>query len=84
MRGRCVTRSPRSPALEQQAVLLFYMGGCSHAEVATFLGVTSNAVKTRLYAARQHLRRHMDDIETRLEGRAAVERRERSRTGSHA
>ena len=53
---------------EQQAVLLFYMGECSHAEIAAFLGVTSNAVKTRLYSARKRLRRHMDDIEKRLKG----------------
>ena len=53
---------------EQQAVLLFYMGECSHAEIAAFLGVTSNAVKTRLYSARQRLRRYMGDIEKRLEG----------------
>ena len=53
---------------EQQAVLLFYMGECSHAEVAAFLGVTSNAVKTRLYSARQRLRQHMGDIEKRLKG----------------
>ena len=30
-----------------------YEDGCSHAEIAAFLGVTTNAVKTRLYAARQ-------------------------------
>jgi RNA polymerase sigma factor (sigma-70 family) len=53
---------------EQQAVLLFYMGECSHAEIAAFLGVTGNAVKTRLYSARQRLRRHMDEIEKRLKG----------------
>ena len=53
---------------EQQAVLLFYMGECSHAEIAAFLGVTTNAVKTRLYSARQHLRQHMGDIEKRLKG----------------
>ena len=53
---------------EQQVVLLFYMGDCSHAEIAAFLGVTSNTVKTRLYAARRRLRKHMDDIEKRLQG----------------
>lgn len=53
---------------EQQAVLLFYMGECSHAEIAAFLGVTGNAVKTRLYSARQRLRQHMGDIEKRLKG----------------
>jgi len=55
-------------AAQQQCVLLFYMGDCSHAEIAAFLGVTSNTVKTRLYAARQQLRRHMDDLERGLKG----------------
>src|SRR6185436_17634932 len=32
-----------------------------------FLGVTPNAVKTRLYAARQALRAHMSDIEKHLD-----------------
>jgi RNA polymerase sigma factor (sigma-70 family) len=53
---------------QQQAVLLFYMGDCSITEIAAFLGVTSNAVKTRLYSARQHLKRHMGDIEQGLKG----------------
>jgi RNA polymerase sigma factor (sigma-70 family) len=52
---------------EQEAVLLYYMGDRSHSEIATFLGVTSNAVKTRLYAARQRLRAHMSEIEKRLD-----------------
>ena len=51
---------------EREAVLLYYMGERSHAEAAAFLGVTSNVVKTRLYSARQRLRRHMGDIEKRL------------------
>ncbi len=50
------------PDGERAAVLLHYMGGRSHAAVAEFLGVTANAVKTRLYAARRRLRRHMEDI----------------------
>lgn len=53
---------------EQQAVLLVYMGGCSHAEIGAFRGVTSNAVKTRLYSARRRLRRDIGDIERRLKG----------------
>ena len=65
-RGRLRDAIATLSSTQQQAVLLFYMGGCSHAEVATFLGVTSNTVKTRLYAARQHLKRHMDDIERGL------------------
>jgi ankyrin repeat protein len=51
---------------EQQVVLLFYMGERSHAEIAAFLGVTNNAVKTRLYSARRQLRRHLGHIEQGL------------------
>ena len=52
---------------EQRAVLLFYMGDQSLAAIADFLGVTANAVKTRLYSARRRLRAHMSDIEKRLD-----------------
>jgi RNA polymerase sigma factor (sigma-70 family) len=51
---------------EQQVVLLYYMGGHSHAAIAHFLVVTTNAVKTRLYSARRHLRNHMGDVEKNL------------------
>jgi RNA polymerase sigma factor (sigma-70 family) len=51
---------------EQQAVLLYYMGDHSHRAIAEFLGVTPNAIKTRLYTARQRLRRHMGEIEEGL------------------
>jgi len=51
---------------EQQVVLLYYMGDHSHAEVAAFLEITPNAVKTRLYAARRRLRAHMSEIEESL------------------
>jgi ankyrin repeat protein len=39
--------------------------GCC-AAIAEFLGITTNTVKTRLYAARQRLRSHMSDIEKKL------------------
>jgi ankyrin repeat protein len=42
------------------------MGEHSHAVIAEFLNVTTNAVKTRLYAARKHLRKHMEHIEENL------------------
>jgi RNA polymerase sigma factor (sigma-70 family) len=61
--ARAIARlSPR----EQQVVLLYYMGDRSHAEVAAFLGITPNAVKTRLYSARRRLRAHMSEIEEGL------------------
>ncbi|MGH2899750.1 MAG: sigma-70 family RNA polymerase sigma factor, partial [Solirubrobacteraceae bacterium] len=53
--------------VEQQAVLLYYMGDRSHSAIADFLGVTPNTVKTRLYSARLRLKRHMSDIEKHLD-----------------
>jgi RNA polymerase sigma factor (sigma-70 family) len=51
---------------ERVVVLLYYMGEHSHAVIAEFLNITTNAVKTRLYAARKHLRTHMENIEENL------------------
>lgn len=51
---------------ERTVVLLYYMGEHSQALIAEFLGVTTNAVKTRLYSARKRLRKHMGDIEENL------------------
>ncbi len=51
---------------ERQVVLLYYMGEHSTAVIAAFLEVTANAVKTRLYAARQRLRKYMGEIEENL------------------
>lgn len=52
---------------EQDVVLLYYMGERSQTEVAEFLGITSNAVKTRLYAARRRLRAHLTRVEVGLD-----------------
>lgn len=52
---------------QRQVVLLHYMADRPQAEIAAFLGVTSNAVKTRLYTARLHLRSHLGEIERRLQ-----------------
>ncbi len=52
---------------EQQVVLLYYMGEHSTAAIAAFLEITVNAVKTRLYAARKRLRKHMTHIEENLQ-----------------
>ncbi len=51
---------------ERAAVLLYYMGGHSIAAIAEFLNVTTNAVKTRLYAARKRLRKQMGQIQENL------------------
>jgi RNA polymerase sigma factor (sigma-70 family) len=51
---------------ERQVVLLFYMGEHSTAAIAAFLGITANAVKTRLYAARKRLKKFMGPIEENL------------------
>ena len=41
------------------ALILHYVGGYSHAEVAAFLGTTPGAIKTRLSRARQKLRQEV-------------------------
>src|SRR5215468_6848895 len=51
---------------ERQAVLLYYMGEHSTVAIAAFLGITSNEVKTRLYAARKRLKKFMGHIEENL------------------
>jgi RNA polymerase sigma factor (sigma-70 family) len=51
---------------EQQVVLLYYMGEYSTAMIAEFLNVTTNTIKTRLYAARKRLRKYMGHIEENL------------------
>ncbi|MBZ5552801.1 MAG: sigma-70 family RNA polymerase sigma factor [Acidobacteriia bacterium] len=51
---------------ERAAVMLYYLGEHSHATIAEFLGVTANAVKTRLYSARQRLKKHMRHLEEGL------------------
>jgi len=51
---------------ERTVVLLYYMGEHSQTVIAEFLGVTTNAVKTRLYAARKRLRKYMGHIEENL------------------
>ena len=48
------------PRGQRAAVLLFYLAGLSHLEVAEHLGVPVGAVKTRLHKARLHLRRTLD------------------------
>jgi RNA polymerase sigma factor (sigma-70 family) len=54
------------PDAEQAVVLLYYMGQHSVAEVAAFLELTPNTVKTRLYSARQRLRKQLESIEVEL------------------
>ncbi|MCI0391099.1 MAG: sigma-70 family RNA polymerase sigma factor [Acidobacteria bacterium] len=51
---------------ERAVVLLYYMGDHSQTVIAEFLNVTTNAVKTRLYSARKRLRKHMGNIEEKL------------------
>lgn len=52
---------------QRQVVLLHYMADRSQGEIAAFLGVTPNAVKTRLYTARLRLRSHLGDVERSLQ-----------------
>jgi len=61
---------------EREVVLLYYMGDQSQAAIAEFIGVTANAVKTRLYSARQALRAQMSDLEKHLDrARPSADRR---------
>lgn len=53
---RAVAALPRG---QRAAVLLFYLGGLTHAETAAHLGVEVGAVKTRLHKARTALRRRL-------------------------
>ncbi len=52
---------------ERQVVLLYYMGDHSQADIAKFLEITPNTVKTRLYSARQRLRKQMAQVEKNLQ-----------------
>ena len=55
------------------AVILHYVNGYSHAEVASFIGATPGAVKTRLSRARGRLREEMIEIvEDRLKEESGV------------
>jgi RNA polymerase sigma factor (sigma-70 family) len=47
------------PLGQRAAVLLFYLSGMTHAEVAAHLGIEVGAVKTRLHKARAALRRQL-------------------------
>ncbi len=52
---------------ERQVVLLYYMGDHTHGAIARFLEITPNTVKTRLYSARQRLKKHMTRIDKKLQ-----------------
>src|SRR5215470_2074140 len=51
---------------ERAVVLRCYMYEHSYAVMAELLNVTANVVKTRLYAARKRLKKHMGHIEENL------------------
>jgi RNA polymerase sigma-70 factor (ECF subfamily) len=55
------------PEPDRLAVVLHYVNGYSHAEVAQFLGTTPGAVKTRVSRAKAKLRKEMAEmVETKL------------------
>ena len=55
------------PEPDRLAVVLHYVNGYSHAEVAQFLGTTAGAVKTRVSRAKAKLREEMAEmVETKL------------------
>ncbi len=47
------------PDAEREAVLLFYIAEYSQRDIAEFLDITPNTVKTRLYSARRRLKERM-------------------------
>src|SRR5579862_2325820 len=47
------------PDAERTVVVLYYIADYSQREIAAFLGITPNAVKTRLYSARKRLQERM-------------------------
>lgn len=49
----------RLPSGQRAAVLHFYLAGLTHAETAALLGISVDAVKTRLHKARQSLHRQL-------------------------
>jgi RNA polymerase sigma factor (sigma-70 family) len=51
------------PAGQREAVVLFYLAGLTHAEIAEKLGTRPGAVKTRLHKARTALRAPLHDYE---------------------
>lgn len=51
------------PPGERVAVLLYYWGGGSCHELATFLGISITALKSRLHSARHRLRKRMNTME---------------------
>ncbi|MFB3882216.1 MAG: sigma-70 family RNA polymerase sigma factor [Armatimonadota bacterium] len=58
---------------DRLAVVLHYVNGYSHAEVAQFLGTTAGAVKTRVSRAKAKLREEMAEmVERKLKQDAAV------------
>jgi RNA polymerase sigma factor (sigma-70 family) len=47
------------PTGQRTTIVLFYLSGLSHAEIAAALGIPTGAVKTRLHKARANLRREL-------------------------
>lgn len=55
------------PEGERLAVILHYVDGYSHAEIAALTGATVPAVKSRLFRARRHLREELSPVEKTLQ-----------------
>jgi len=53
----------RLPEKERQVIALFYLGGCSHAQIGDFLELPITTVKKRLQTARHRLKERMMAIE---------------------
>jgi bifunctional DNase/RNase len=53
------------PPGQAEAITAFYLQGLSLSETADHLGLSVTAVKNRLHKARENLRRHLVDLDTR-------------------
>ncbi|MDA1192178.1 MAG: sigma-70 family RNA polymerase sigma factor [Candidatus Poribacteria bacterium] len=62
LRERIAAEIARLPEHERTATTLYHIGGYTQQEVADFLNVPLNTVKTRLRRARQHLSERMIDM----------------------
>ena len=52
---------------DRTVITLYYLGGMTYEEISRFLGVSVNAIKSRLYRARQHLKKEEPMIKEVLE-----------------
>ena len=62
LQGRVRAAVAGLPERDRQVVLLFYMAGHSHGEIAALLELPVTTIKKRLFDARRRLRPRLDDL----------------------